>query len=228
MRDVVIYAAPGTCARVPCIALEEIGVPFEYHPVVFMRGEHKSPEYKKLNPKGKIPCLVIDGEALTENVAILSYLNQCFADAHLLPATNSDLARAHQLADLSFCASTLHPLVTRIRLPHLFASADAALSVFSAGCEAMHEYFRLIEDRLTSRSWWYGETWSIVDAYLYWIFWRVEGTRFSTEHYPRFCEHAQRMVQRPSVQRALSREEQVQAELDAEGLAFRPPPLPDR
>ena len=86
MKNMMLYAAPGSCARVSCIALEEIGLPFEYRPVLFMKGEHKSPEYKKLNPKGKVPCLVIDGEALTENVAILSHLNQRFPDAHLLPA----------------------------------------------------------------------------------------------------------------------------------------------
>ena len=59
MTDIVLYAAPGSCSRVPCIALEEIGLPFEYRPVVFMKGEHKAPDYKKLNPKGKVPCLVI-------------------------------------------------------------------------------------------------------------------------------------------------------------------------
>ena len=227
MTDTVLYAAPGSCSRVPCIALEEIGLPFEYRPVVFMKGEHKAPDYKRLNPKGKVPCLVIDGEPLTENVAILSYVNKQFPEAGLLPQAANDLEQTRQLADLCFCAATLHPLVTRIRMPQFFAAPDAARSVFEAGCEAMHEYFQLIEQRLAGNSWWYGDIWSVMDGYLNWIFWRVDGANFPTSGYPRFCDHAMRVEQRPAVQRALAREQAAQAELEAKGLAFKPPPLPE-
>ena len=227
MTDIVLYAAPGSCSRVPCVALEEIGLPFEYRPVVFMKGEHKTPDYKKLNPKGKVPCLVIDGEPLTENVAILSYLNKQFPEAGLLPVAANGLEQTRQLADLCFCSATLHPIVTRIRMPQFFAAADAARSVFDAGCQAMHEYFLLIEQRLASDPWWYGDTWSVMDGYLNWIFWRVDGASFPTADYPRYCDHAIRVEQRPSVQRALAREQAAQAELEAKGLAFKPPPLPD-
>ena len=141
---------------------------------------------------------------------------------------SSDLEAARQLADLCFCASTLHPIVTRIRIPQFFAAPDAARSVFDAGCEAMREYFQLIEDQLASRTWWYGDSWSVMDGYLYWIFWGVNGAGFPTQDYPRFCEHAKRMEQRPAVQRAMSREQALQAELEAQGLAFKPPPLPGR
>lgn len=227
MTDIILYAAPGSCSRVPCIALEEIGLPFDYQPVVFMQGEHKSPDYKKLNPKGKVPCLVIDGEPLTENVAILSYLNTRFPDAALLPPTANELERMRQLADLCFCSATLHPLVTRIRMPRVFASTEAARSVFNAGCEAMREYFQLIENRLATGPWWYGDSWSAMDGYLYWVFWRVDGAGFPTADYPRFSDHARRLEQRPAVQRALAREQAAQAGLEAKGLAFKPPPLPD-
>ena len=76
MSNIQLYMAPGTCARVPCIALEEAGVEFESVLIRFVRGEHKSPEFKKLNPKGKVPTLVIHGKPLTENLAIITYLNQ--------------------------------------------------------------------------------------------------------------------------------------------------------
>ena len=85
MTAITLYMAPGTCARVPAIALEEAGVDFETQLIRFMKGQHKSPDYKKINPKGKIPALVIEGEALTENVAIITYLNQRFPDARLMP-----------------------------------------------------------------------------------------------------------------------------------------------
>lgn len=227
MTAITLYAAPGSCARVPCIALEEVGLTFDYQTVVFMKGQHKSPEYRRLNPKGKVPYLVIDEEALTENVAILSYLNLRFPEAQLMPPAASDLERMRHIADLSFVASTLHPIVTRIRVPHFFATADAARSVHETGCKAMHEYFELIEERLNNGLWWYGSNWSVMDAYLYWVHWRVTGAGFPAGAYPLFNEHAARSEERPAVQRALAREQAAQRVLESEGLAFKPPPLPD-
>jgi len=226
MSKVQLYMAPGTCARVSSICLEQAGQDFESVLIRFMRGEHKSPDYKKLNPTGKVPTLVIDGEALTENVAIISFLNERFPDARLMPETTDALSRARQLADVSFCSATLHPIVTRIRMPHFFASKDAAQSIWERGCDAITEFFGLIESRLVDQDWWYGGQWSAMDAYLYWVFWRVEGADFDVTPFPQFKDHANRMEERPAVQRALTRESAAEAQLEAEGVNFKPPPRP--
>lgn len=218
-----LWMAPYTCARVTAIALEEAGVDFETRLVRFMRGEHKSPAFKARNPKGKVPALEIDGEVLTENVAILTYLAERFPAAALLPSMASPLQRAKVLADLCFCSSTLHPLVTRIRMPMFFAGAENALVVKQTAEAAMDEYFQLVEDRLAAGAWWYGDEWSAMDGYLYWVFWRVEGAGYDVSRFPRFTAHARAMEQRPAVQQALAREEAAQAQLEAEGLAFVPP-----
>ena len=224
MSSIQLYMAPGTCARVPSICLEEAGQDFESIVIRFMKSEHKSPDFKQLNPKGKVPTLVIDGEALTENVAIITYLNDCFPEAKLLPEASDSLSRARQIADLSFCSATLHPIVTRIRMPQFFASEDSAQSVWEKGCTAMEEFFGLIESRLTDQPWWYGDQWTAMDAYLYWVFWRVEGADFDVTPYPRFKDHSRRVEERPAVQRTLAREKAAEAQLEAEGLNFKPPP----
>ena len=76
MPKFTLFVAPGTCARVPTIALEEIGVPYETELVRLPLKEQKSPAFLAINPKGKVPALLIDGVPLTENVAILTWLNQ--------------------------------------------------------------------------------------------------------------------------------------------------------
>ena len=220
---ITLWMAPYTCARVTAIALEEAGVEFETQLVRFVRGEHKSAAFKARNPKGKVPALEIDGDVLTENVAILTYLAERFPHAALLPEPASALERAHILADLCFCSSTLHPLVTRIRMPMFFAGPDNAVAVKLTAEHAMDDYFALVEDRLSAGPWWYGERWSAMDAYLYWVFWRVEGAGYDVSRYPRFIAHARANEQRPAVQRALAREEAAQAQLESEGLAFVPP-----
>ncbi len=225
MSEIQLYMAPGTCAKVSSILLEEAGVDFESRVVRFMKGEHKSPEYKKLNPKGKVPALVIDGEVLTENVAIITYLNQLFPEANLLPATSRPFEQAQQIADLVFCSATLHPLVTRICRPPAFAGMEAAKAVWTLGCEAMDEYFDLINKRLQDQPWWYGDQWSAMDAYLYWVFSRVCDGNYAVESYGNYADHKTRMELRPSVQKTLARDAEAQAELEAEGLVFTLPKI---
>lgn len=54
--------------------LDECGAPYETVHTDFGKREHKTPEFMKINPAGKLPALV-DGEArLFENAAIGLYL----------------------------------------------------------------------------------------------------------------------------------------------------------
>ena len=222
MADFLLYFAPGSCSRVPLTALFEAGADFATAMIRFMKGDHKSPAFKRVNPRGKVPALVIGGEALTENVAILTHLNQLFPDAGLLPPAPTPLDAARQIADLCFCSATLHPIVTRIRMPGRFASPDAAASVKEKACEAMRDHFQLVEDRLANGPWWYGDKWSVMDAYLGWVFWRVEGADFPVADYPRFADHAKRTQSRRAHQQAMEVEAAASAQLEAEGAAFKP------
>lgn len=219
MTDLVLHFAPDTCARVPLIALEEIGHPFGIEVIAFMAGQHRSRAYLALNPSGKVPTLVIGGEPLTENVAILTWLADSFPEAGLLPAATG-LARTRQLADLAYCSSGLHPLVTRLRIPHFFCDLpDARQRVFDMAESAMKLHFAIIDERLGKSDWWYGETWSIVDAYLNWIWFRVTGTDFDGAAFPHFARHDTAMKERPAVIRALELNDRIAAELAEQGLA---------
>ncbi|WP_137165406.1 glutathione S-transferase family protein [Salinimonas lutimaris] len=220
MSKIVLYMSPGSCARVSCIALEELGLEFETRVIRFMTGEHKSPEFKQKNPKGKVPALVYNNQTLSENVAIITFLNQIHGQ--LLPSTNDPMVSANQIADLCFCSATLHPLVTRIRMPAFFAGEDNAKAVQDKAFDAMDEFFALIDKRLEGQQWWYKDQWSAMDAYLYWCFWRVQGAGYHVEKFPHYCAHAQRLEQRPAVQRAIARDNEASSQLESEGLLFKP------
>lgn len=201
----LLFLAPGTCARVPLIALQAIGEPFDLKIIHLTKGEQKTAAYRQINPKGKVPALVIDGETLTENVAILTYLNERFPQARLLPAAERLIDRMQILADLAFCAATLHPIVSRICVPHLLAP-DSGAAVKAQAEKAMPEYFALIDERLKHGEWWYGDQWSVMDAYLFWIFTRVEGCGFKVDEFGGFHAHSQRMMTLPVVESAMARE----------------------
>ncbi len=219
-----LYFAPGTCARVPIISLFEGSIEFEPRLIRFMAGQHRSPEYLAQNPKGKVPLLLVDGEPLTENVAILTFLARRFPEARLLPFTGEPLTDARILSDLAWCASGLHPLVTRLRFPQFFCDVEEGRKrVWDIAAADMTRNFQLIEARLRGQHWLLGN-WSALDAYIYWVWFRVTGAGFDGTAFPGYADHARRMEQRSSVQRYLTLEREAEAQLEREGLAFRPPP----
>ena len=67
--EIALYYAPITCALAPYITLTEAGAKFEVRPLNFRKGQHTSPEYLKINPKHKVPLLIVDGKVLSESVA---------------------------------------------------------------------------------------------------------------------------------------------------------------
>ena len=222
MSELTLHFAPDTCARVTMIALEEIGCSYKVEVVEFMRGAHRSQEYLTLNPKGKVPTLIVDGRPLSETLAILSYLNGEYPDARLLPHATDMFARAEILSDLSFCASGLHPIVTRLRLPRFFCDVEPGEGrVFEMAETAMRLNFAIIEERLTSNKWWYGDQWSILDAYLNWVWFRVSGTKFDIADFPNFARHDREIAERPSVSRALDIGKRIYDDLDSRGLAVK-------
>jgi glutathione S-transferase len=69
------------------MALEETGVPYKLTLVDMDKGEHKTPDYLKLNPNGKVPALALDGGGVMfETNAIAMYLADRHPQSGLAPA----------------------------------------------------------------------------------------------------------------------------------------------
>jgi maleylacetoacetate isomerase len=97
------------------IALNLKGVDYESRQVNLAGGDQKSGEYHELNPQGFVPMLEIDGQRLTQSLAIITYLDFRFSNQPLLPA--SVAARAHVLALSLTIACDIHPL-NNLRVLH--------------------------------------------------------------------------------------------------------------
>lgn len=216
----ILHFAPGTCARVPLIALEEIGAPFETRLVAFMAGDHRKPEFLARSPAGKVPVLEVDGAVLTQNTAILTYLARRHPEAGLLPFTGELLADAHLLSRLAWFSADLHPLVTRIRMPQFFCDVPGGPErVREMGCAGMAFQLAALERALGEAPWVLGHDWSVLDGYLFWVWFRIAGAGFDAAPFPNIAAHHERMRQRPSVLRAAARETAALDDLAARGLA---------
>jgi len=58
--QLILYYAPNACSLVPYVTLTEAGAAFEVRPLNFRKSQHMMPEYLQLNPKHKLPVLVIE------------------------------------------------------------------------------------------------------------------------------------------------------------------------
>lgn len=219
MPEIKLYYYPGTCSRAPMIGLEEAGVAYETELVAFMRGDNKSPGYLAINPKGKVPAMVADGAAITETSAMLLYLANAFPEAKLLPLGKGAAADAAVMADVVWCSSSVHPNVFHTRLPQFFCDEESgAARVREMAMVRLAADFQQIEDRLANGPWFCGEDWSVIDGYLSWAWFRVQGTGFDASPFPRFAEMYERVRQRPSVARTLAKEQEAYGWLEANGL----------
>ncbi|MCI4643803.1 MAG: glutathione S-transferase family protein [Hyphomonadaceae bacterium] len=233
MTHLHLIFAPGTCSRAVMIALEEAGVEYEHQLLTYMKGEHRTPEYLALNPNGKTPLLIAEGQPIHETSAILLYLAKLYPEAGLLPFGRGEIADAQTIAHLIWCGSELHPNVFRIRIPQFFCDhPEGRLRQKEMAVASMHDKFAIIEGHLESGPWFLGEAWSAIDAYLFWVWFRLDGTGFELDRYPQFADHYRRMQDRPSVQRAMAIEQAAGQKLREEGLVvnfetFRPGRTPE-
>jgi glutathione S-transferase len=118
-----LYFAPGACSFVPHTLLENSGEPFEPVLVKIHKGENYNEEYKAINPRSQVPALVVEGQVITQIVAIVSYLSDRFPSLGYLPT--EPLARAKALQTLAWMNNTVHPTFTHIFMPHKFSGDPA-------------------------------------------------------------------------------------------------------
>ena len=197
-----LYYAPGACSLASHIALEESGIPYDTERLILQDGDQRKPEYLKLNPRGRVPTLVVDGKALTENVAILTYVGGGYPNAGLWPKHTWEQAQA--VSTMAWLADTVHPSYGHIVRPARYAEGDDHQEAVKAkGKEVFEGYLREIDGLLEGRKWIVGKHFTVVDPYLL-VFYRwanrqgmpVKGLK----HYTR---HAQEVMGRPAVAKVM-------------------------
>jgi maleylacetoacetate isomerase len=99
------------------IALNLKGMAYDPVFVHLAKGEHRKPEYANVDPQALLPTLVDDGEALSQSLAIIEYLEEKHPEPPLLPGDARGRARVRSLSLLVACE--IHPLNNLRTLQHL-------------------------------------------------------------------------------------------------------------
>ena len=232
-----LHYFPSNASMIPHILLEELGIPFELVLVDRSQNLHKSADYLKLNPNGKIPTLVQTSPGqpdlvLYESAAICLHLSDTHPQAGLAPAVGSP-ARAHCYKWLLWLSNTFQPDIMMYFYPERYvissdpqvvkevsqqaearigghlAQLDSELARVARVTQAVkHPVVQPGKESNASGPWLLGSQFSILDPYLFTLCrWTRNFTARPARSYPQLGPYLQRMLARPSVQRVLATEQ---------------------
>ncbi len=201
-----LHYAPNTCALASHIALEHAGAEYQAVRVDFARSEQRSPDYLRVNPKGRVPALVTSRGILTETPAILMFVCQSFPEAGLAPLEDA-FALAQLNAFNSYLCSTVHVAHAHRMRGHRWVDDPAAIGAMQKKVpQSVGECFELIEREYLRGPWVLGERYSVGDMYLFTLAQWLEADGVDPARFPKVAQHRLRMSQDPIVSRVVASE----------------------
>lgn len=206
----VLYGDVGSGSGPVEMALAEIGAEVELRDVPLATNAQLNAEYRKLNPMGRIPTLILpDGTVVTESAAILIALADRHPEAGLLPE-GADSARAGALRWMALVAGEFYPHVTRYDYPERFSPDPAHAPVIAARAQEMgREVWRLIERECAPSPFVLGARFSVADIYLAALSRWNKGAEWMPAECPRVEALARAVSLRPRIAPVWARHVQI-------------------
>ncbi|MBR7060009.1 MAG: glutathione S-transferase N-terminal domain-containing protein [Neisseriaceae bacterium] len=159
-----LYYMPGACSLADHIALEWANA--DYEACAVSRESLKQPEFLALNPMGSVPCLVDGDFVLTQNVAILHYLDEKYPQASLLGGKDLQ-TRANAMRWLAFCNADLHGAFVGIFAPfRLIDDETAHANIQAKAREKITNLLNIANNALQNKQYIAGVK-TVADAYLF-------------------------------------------------------------
>jgi maleylacetoacetate isomerase len=154
------------------IALNLKGLAYEYIPVHIAKGEHKKEEFAALSTDNLVPVLEIDGQRLSQSMAIIEYLDEKFPEPSLVP--KDALARAQVRALAQSIACEIHPLnnlrVLKYLTKDLGVNEDAKNNWYRhwtrSGLESFERQLALVQGKESVSGYCFGSAPTLADCCL--------------------------------------------------------------
>ena len=175
--------------------LQELGVGFEAITVNLVAGEHRRPEFLKVNPAGKLPVLVDGDLVLTESVAIVLYLAEKYPEKGLLPTDLTERAQVNRW--LLFAATELEQPLWRIsRHTALYPEDKRLPGDVALARQEFKEMAAVLEKHLQGRQFVVGDRATVADFVMaYTLDWGGEAQLL--DEFPVLRGYMERMYARP-------------------------------
>jgi glutathione S-transferase len=202
----ILYYAPHTCALASHIALEQAGADYQVKRIDFSKNEQRSPEYLRVNPKGRVPALVTSRGILTETPAILAFISQSCPAARLAPL-DDPFALAQVQSFNSYLCSTVHVAHSHRMRGYRWADDPTAIEAMKKKVpQSVGECFNLIEHEMLQGPWVMGSIYTVCDMYLFTLAQWLEADGVDLWRLPKVADHRRRMSENPVVARVVAAE----------------------
>jgi glutathione S-transferase len=201
-----LYSWPQSSGTRVAWALEELGVPYKYVELDGKKQEHLSPKYLAVNPHGKVPALVDDGQRFFESAAILLHLGDKYGvEKKLWPAPGTQ-AHADALcwtvwAIGELMAYMMQYLYHGLDTPVSYRPQDRSKAAAEYCLSQVRRQLDALEAQLREREFLFGG-FSLADVAAASVI--SMGTTFGLglENHPRTAAWCQRCTNRPAFKRA--------------------------
>ncbi|HSN19977.1 MAG TPA: glutathione S-transferase family protein [Usitatibacter sp.] len=200
-----LYYAPGACSLASHIALEEVGIAYETQRLNLAEGDQRKPEYLAINPRGRVPSLVVGGKVLTENLGVMAYVAGGFGQGRIWPKDTWQQAKC--LSTMAWLSNTVHPTYAHIIRTQRYVDEPAAQEAVKAKAKSNYQdCLQEIDRLLDGRRWSIGERYSVVDGYLL-VFYRW-GNRagFPVKSLPNYSRVMNEVMARAAVKKVMADE----------------------
>jgi glutathione S-transferase len=201
-----LYYSPGACSLAAHIVAREAGLALDLVKVdIPTHKTEKGEDYFKINPRGYVPALEINGELHTEVAALVQYLADQAPQSNLLPPAGS-MERFKVQQWLAFVSSELHKTFS----PWLW-DPETADSTKQAARDKLATRFAELDGLFATRSYLTGDTFTVADAYAFTIVNWSNFLKIDLTPYPHLSAFMARVAARPKVHEALKAERLITA-----------------
>lgn len=196
-----LYYSAGACSLAAHIALEEAGL--KYEAISAPTKTKQLPDgsdYRKVNPLGYVPYLVLDdGQALRECAIICQYVADQAPARALIPPCGS-MARYQLQMWMHFTATELHKGFSPLFNPAMPAEAK------QVALARLQERLKFVDGELAGKAFVMGSDYSVADAYLFTVTNWAKPMAIDLAPYPNLLAWRERVAARPAVQAAMKAE----------------------
>lgn len=226
------HAGWSNCSMRVRMTLEEKALPWTSHHLNTRTGEHITPEYFGINPKGLVPTLVHDGDVWIESNDIIRYLDDVYPEPRLTPVSDKQLVKLSEWMSL---ASAIHVTAVKTYIYasrpknkrrktaaeleryrelqtneellafHITSSSDKGLTKEDRRNAEylLHEAFAQLDAHLEQHRWLAGDDFTLADITWVPLHYTLERAGFSFGRHTNVKIWARAIATRPSFQKAV-------------------------
>lgn len=184
------------------LLLEELEIDYETIGIKFSERQHKSEEYLKINPNGKIPTMDDDGFILWESMAINKYLSKKYKP-ELLGNDDKESALVEQ-----WCIWGLSeyqtPLLGALRHGMMLAPEKRDPSIFDSESKKLHNLHSILNNALEGNDFLVGNHYTLADLQVALGVSGVFLVNISLEEFPNLNRWLKSITSRPAFQKLQS------------------------